>query len=138
MSNSLRSDNLTPVLTSAHGTPSCANFPPKSPRPHPHSLQKGTCNRVLFSALFIWEDSNNIAAVTRARSEDFTNGDTFQPRLCFLQPVYSLISLLKRPENSPISKYFLQGGGLWAADFGWGLAKLGVPRRDVETGGEIV
>ena len=69
-----------PVLTSAHGTPSCANFPPKSPRPHPHSLQKGTCNRVLFSALFIWEDSNNIAAVTKARPEDFTNGDTFKPR----------------------------------------------------------
>ena len=69
-----------PVLTSVHGTPSCANFPPKSPRPHPHSLQKGTCNRILFSALFIWEVSNNIATATKARPEDFTNGDTFNPR----------------------------------------------------------
>ena len=73
-----------------------------------------------------------------ARLGGITICKTFRPRLCFLQPVYSLISLLKRPENSPISKYFLQGGGLRAADFGWGLVKLGVPGRDVGADGEIV
>ena len=73
-----------------------------------------------------------------ARLEDLIICKTFRPRLCFLQPVYSLTSPLKRPENSPISKYFLRGGGLWAADFGGGLGKLGVPGRDVEAGGEIV
>ena len=68
MSNSPSAQTISPpVLTSVHGTPSCANSPSKSPCPHPPSLQKGTCNRVLFSALFIWEDSNNIATVTKAR-----------------------------------------------------------------------
>ena len=72
------------------------------------------------------------------RLEGITICKTFRPRLCFLQPVYSLTSLLKRAENSSISRNFLRRGGLWAADFGGGLGKLGVPGRDVETGGEIV
>ena len=41
-------------------------------------------------------------------------------------------------KTDPIAKTFLPGGGLWAADFGGGLGKLGVPGRDVEAGGEIV
>ena len=81
MSNSPAAQTISlSALKSLPGPATFPNRPPKSPRPHPHSLQKGTCNRVLFSALFIWEDSNNIAAVTKARPEDFTNGDTFKPR----------------------------------------------------------
>ena len=79
-----------------------------------------------------------IVSCKTARLKGITYCKTFRPHLCFLQSVYSLTSLLKRPENSSISRKILRGGGLWAADFGWGLVKLGVPGRDVGAGGEIV
>ena len=126
------------VLTSMSGTSRFTKTLPKSPCPHPQPQQKGSRNETCFLLYRLEKSSNDQLRKTEARQESLTMCKSFQPRLCFLQPVYSLTSPLKRPENSPISKYFLRGGGLWAADFGWGLVKLGVPGRDVGADGEIV
>ena len=108
------------------------------------SISFGNLHPSPDSSFLFWDIFNNTPGINThcpcktARLGELIICKTFRPRLCFLQPVYSLTSPLKRPENSPISKYFLQGGGLWAADFGWGLVKLGVPGRDVGADGEIV
>ena len=60
------------------------------------------------------------------------------PRTVVTVAILLLTFHLDKVENSSISRKFLRGGGLRAADFGWGLVKLGVPGRDVEAGGEIV
>ena len=116
-------------------------IPPKSHATHIPS--SGKVHQDIRFASFALSAGSSVKQNRRenrkaARLEDLIICKTFRPRLCFPQPVYSLTSLLKRPENSPISRNFLRRGRLWTADFGWGLAKLGVPRRDVETGGEIV
>ncbi|HIW41668.1 MAG TPA: hypothetical protein H9743_05975, partial [Candidatus Mediterraneibacter vanvlietii] len=62
------------------GTPSCANSPSKSPRPHPPAPQKSFLKQGLFSILSKWEVSNNIAVEIKVRPEGFTKGNTFKPR----------------------------------------------------------
>ena len=59
-------------------------------------------------------------------------------RALLLTAIYSLTSVLKISENSPISKKILRGWRMKTDDFGRELAKLGVPVADVGTDGEIV
>ena len=66
MSNSPAAQTISlSALKSLPGPATFPNRPPKSPRPHPPSPQKGTCNRVLFSGLSKKEVSNNIAVRTK-------------------------------------------------------------------------
>ena len=138
----VRSDNpLAPFNDIFPPPKKFQQIPPKSHATHIPS--SGKVHQDIRFASFALSAGSSVKQNRRenrkaARLEGITVYKTFRPRLCFPQPVYSLTSLLKRPENSPISRNFLRRGRLWTADFGWGVAKLGVPRRDVETGGEIV
>ena len=81
MSNSPSAQTIS--LSALKSLPDPATFPnrpAKSPRPHPPSPQKGTCNRVLFSGLYRREVSNNIAAETEARPVSLTYVNDFKPR----------------------------------------------------------
>ena len=129
------------LTTFFHSLKKFQRIPPKSHGPHLSALRK-FIQSVRFASCMLHAGSsvkqNRLKNRETMRLWGITICKTFRPRLCFLQPVYSLTSLLKRAENSSISRNFLRRGGLWAADFGGGLGKLGVPGRDVETGGEIV
>ena len=63
---------------------------------------------------------------------------TFRPRLLLVATINSLTSVLKGPENSPISRKILRGWRTAADDFGRVLVKLRVPVRDVRAGGALV
>ena len=58
----------------------------KSHPPTPVSLQKRSCNRVLFSGLFKWEVRNNIAAETKARPVSLAYVKDFKPRCITFSP----------------------------------------------------
>ena len=118
MSNSPSAQTISlSALKSLPGPATFPNRPPKSPRPHPPSPQKGTCNRVLFSALFIWEDSNNIATVTKARPEGFTNGNTSKPRrFAVFQACFALLSFRQkehRKRSGCLDESFRMWGCVW-------------------------
>ena len=128
-------NNIFPFLKKFHRIPS------KSHATHTPSSRKIYQDIRSASCMFPAGSSvkqNRLKKRETARLESFTICKAFRRAFGFLQPVYSLTSPLKRPENSPISKYFLRGGRLWTVDFGGGLGKLGVPGRDVEAGGDIV
>ena len=59
-------------------------------------------------------------------------------RALLLEAIYSLTSVLKNPENSPISTKILRRGRMAMDDFGRVLVKLRVPARDVRADGGIV
>ena len=138
----IRSDNpLAPFNNIFPPLKKFRQIPPKSHATH--ILSSGKVHQdIRFASGALSAGSsvkqNRLKKRETARLGSFTICKAFRRAFGFLQPVYSLTSPLKRPENSPISKYFLRGGRLWTADFGGGLGKLGVPGRDVEAGGEIV
>ena len=129
------------LITFFHSLKKFHRIPPKSHGPHLSALRK-CIQSVRFASCMLHAGSsvkqNRLIKTRNGATWKFTICKAFRRAFGFLQPVYSLTSPLKRPENSPISKYFLRGGRLWTADFGGGLGKLGVPGRDVEAGGEIV
>ena len=59
-------------------------------------------------------------------------------RALLLEAIYSLTSVLKSLENSPISRKILQEWRTAMGAFGRGLVKLKVPDRDVRAGGALV
>ena len=73
-----------------------------------------------------------------ARLGGLSAAKVFRPRLLPLAAIYSLTSVLKSSENSPISRKILWRWRRVTDDFGGSLAKLEVPATDVRTGGEIV
>ena len=54
------------------------------------------------------------------------------------EAIYSLTSVLKNSENSPISTKLLRGWGMARGAFGRGLVKLKVPGTDVRADGALV
>ena len=73
-----------------------------------------------------------------ARLEGYWCRKTFRPRPLSLTAIYSLTSVLKNPENIPISRKILQGWRMKTGDFERELEKLVVPVADVGADGEIV
>ena len=59
-------------------------------------------------------------------------------RALLLEAIYSLTSVLKNLENSPISTKILRGWRMARDAFGRGLVKLKVPDTDVRAGGALV
>ena len=59
-------------------------------------------------------------------------------RALLLEAIYSLTSVLKSLENSPISTKILQGWWTARGAFGRGLEKLKVPDTDVRADGALV
>ena len=59
-------------------------------------------------------------------------------RALLLEAIYSLTSVLKSSENSPISRKILRGWRMKTGDFERELEKLVVPVADVGADGEIV
>ena len=59
-------------------------------------------------------------------------------RALLLTAIYSLTSVLKISENSPISTKILRGWRMSRGAFGRGLVKLKVPDTDVRAGGALV
>ena len=59
-------------------------------------------------------------------------------RALLLEAIYSLTSVLKKIENSPISTKILQGWRMARGAFGRALVKLKVPDTDVRAGGALV
>ena len=59
-------------------------------------------------------------------------------RALLLEAIYSLTSVLKNLENSPISTKILRGWRMARGAFGRGLVKLKVPDTDVRAGGALV
>ena len=59
-------------------------------------------------------------------------------RALLLEAIYSLTSVLKSSENSPISTKILQGWRMARGAFGGGLVKLKVPDTDVRADGALV
>ena len=59
-------------------------------------------------------------------------------RALLLEAIYSLTSVLKISENSPISKKILWGWRMARGAFGRGLVKLKVPDTDVRSDGALV
>ena len=59
-------------------------------------------------------------------------------RALLLEAIYSLTSVLKKLENSPISTKILRGWRMARGAFGRALVKLKVPDTDVRAGGALV
>ena len=59
-------------------------------------------------------------------------------RATLLEAIYSLSSVLKKTENSPISRKILRGWRMARGAFGRGLVKLKVPDTDVRADGALV
>ena len=59
-------------------------------------------------------------------------------RALLLEAIYSLTSVLKSSENSPISRKILREWRMARGAFGRGLVKLKVPDTDVRAGGVLV
>ena len=59
-------------------------------------------------------------------------------RALLLEAIYSLTSVLKKIENSPISTKILRGWRMERGAFGRKLVKLKVPDTDVRAGGALV
>ena len=73
-----------------------------------------------------------------ARLEGYRLRKAFRPRPFLLAAIYSLTSVLKNLENSPISTKILRGWRMARGAFGRGLVKLKVPDTDVRAGGALV
>ena len=73
-----------------------------------------------------------------ARLESYRLRKAFRPRLLSLTAIYSLTSVLKSSENSPISRKILRGWRMARGAFGRRLVKLKVPDTDVWAGGALV
>ena len=73
-----------------------------------------------------------------ARLESYRLRKAFWPRLLSLTAIYSLTSVLKNLENSPISRKFLRGWRMVTGAFGRRLVKVEAAVTDVRTGGGIV
>ena len=73
-----------------------------------------------------------------ARIEDYRIRKAFWPRLFLVAAIYSLTSVLEKPENSPISRKILRGWRMARGAFGRGLVKLKVPDTDVRADGALV
>ena len=72
-----------------------------------------------------------------ARLEDFPLRKS-SGRALLLTAIYSLTSVLKISENSPISKKILREWRMARGAFGRELVKLKVPDTDVRAGGALV
>ena len=59
-------------------------------------------------------------------------------RATLLAAIYSLTSVLKKKENSPISRKILRGWRMARGAFGRALVKLKVPDTDVRADGALV
>ena len=59
-------------------------------------------------------------------------------RALLLEAIYSLTSVLKKPESNPISRKILREWRMAQGAFGRGLAKLKVPDTDVRADGALV
>ena len=59
-------------------------------------------------------------------------------RATLLEAIYSLTFVLKKTENSPISKKILRGWRMALGAFGRELVKLKVPDMDVRADGALV
>ena len=59
-------------------------------------------------------------------------------RALLLEAIYSLTSVLKNPENNPISRKILRGWRMERGAFGSGLVKLKVADTDVRADGALV
>ena len=73
-----------------------------------------------------------------ARLGGLSAAKVFRPRLLPLAAIYSLTSVLKSSENSPISRKILRGWRMARGAFGRGLVKLKVPDTDVRIDGALV
>ena len=73
--------------------------------------------------------------MARLGAIDFKNSSG---RALLLEAIYSLTSVLKSSENSPISRKILRGGRMARGAFGRGLVKLKVPDTDVRADGALV
>ena len=73
-----------------------------------------------------------------ARLEGYRHRKAFRPRLLPSAAIYSLTSVLKSSENSPISTKILRGWRMARGAFGRGLVKLKVPDTDVRADGALV
>ena len=73
-----------------------------------------------------------------ARLEGYWCRKTFRPRPLSLTAIYSLTSVLKSSENSPISTKILREWRMARGAFGRALVKLKVPDTDVRTDGALV
>ena len=62
----------------------------------------------------------------------------FSGRALLLEAIYSLMSDLESPENSPISRKILRGWRMAMGAFGRELVKLEAAEVDVRTAGELV
>ena len=81
---------------------------------------------------------NRLKTWKMARLEGYRLRKTFRPRPLSLAAIYSLTSVLKSSENSPISTKILRGWRMARGAFGRGLVKLKVPDTDVRAGGALV
>ena len=59
-------------------------------------------------------------------------------RALLLEAIYSLTSVLKNLENSPVSRKILRGWRMARGAFGRALVKLKVPDTDVRADGVLV
>ena len=73
--------------------------------------------------------------MARLGAIDFKNSSG---RALLLEAIYSLTSVLKSSENSPISTKILRGGRMAMGAFGRALVKLKVPDTDVRADGVLV
>ena len=87
---------------------------------------KGKCYRL-----------NRLINVEVARLGDFPLRKS-SGRALLLEATYSLTSVLKKLENSPISTKILRGWRMARGAFGRGLVKLKVPDTDVRADGALV
>ena len=81
---------------------------------------------------------NRLKNVEVARLEGYRHRKAFRPRLLPFAAIYSLTSVLKSSENSPISTKILRGWRMARGAFGRELVKLKVPDTDVRAGGALV
>ena len=81
---------------------------------------------------------NRLKNVEVARLEGYRHRKAFRPRLLPFAAIYSLTSVLKSSENSPISTKILRGWRMARGAFGRELVKLKVPDTDVRADGALV
>ena len=80
---------------------------------------------------------NRLINVEVARLVDFRY-EKSSGRALLLKAIYSLTSVLKSSENSPISRKILRGWRMARGAFGRGLVKLKVPDTNVRADGALV
>ena len=130
-------NNIFPCLKKFHRIPSKSHdtHTPLSRKIH-QDIRSASCMFPAGSSV----KQNRLKKRETARLGSFTICKAFRRAFGFLQPVYSLTSPLKRPENSPYCKIlFCREGDCGAADFGRGIRKTCELRAGtLRTGGEIV